>query len=91
MKRDLSDDLNLINLNIKMKDVLDKEEAEYLVGILSEIVFINKNDYKVMSLFTSISENRYELFLGWYKMLFSKYIRNMNFINIYREFKKDNS
>ena len=86
LKNELQNEMNQINLNIEQINLNNKKDASYLTTILSEIVLINKNDYKILSLFTSINKNKYDLYYTWYKILLSKYIKNMDFINAYRNF-----
>lgn len=87
LKKDLSIELKKINLELDNMNLDNIVDTQKLVNIISEIIFINKNNYIISSLFTSISEERYQLFLDWYKFLLHKYIENMNFIYAYREFK----
>lgn len=91
MKNDLSEELHRINFNIEKVDLSNNSSSEYLVRLISELVFLNKNDYKLLSLFTNISEKKYNIFLNWYKMLFYKYINNLDFISVYREYNKSNN
>ncbi len=90
LKKSLEEELNKININIKEIDIIDKGDVAYLTKIINEIVFINRNDYKVLSLFTNIDNNKYDLYSNWYGMLLSKYIANIDFIKAYRKYKSSN-
>lgn len=90
LQSDLKEELNSINLNINKIDINNSEDINYLINILEEIIFVNKNDYKILSLFTKIEKDNYEKYIFWYKILLSKHIDNKEFIKEYREFKKNN-
>lgn len=53
MKEDLYKELDILKIN------LNESNIEYIVNILSKIVFINRNDYKVLALFTKITNECY--------------------------------
>ena len=85
LNNSLEEELSIINININ-----NKKDISYLTRFLDEIIFINRNDYKILSLFTPIDDKKYDLYLNWYKMLLTKYINNIDFIKIYREYKNSN-
>ena len=84
---DLHDSISAIKLNLDEIDINNDKDVLLLVSFIDELAFINKNDYKVLALFTSVSDDKYKLFIDWYKMLFEKYEKNIDFIYEYRKFR----
>ncbi len=89
LKKELKEELKKINLDIETVNINDANDINYITGIINELVFINRNDYKILSLFTDIDNSKYNLYLDWYKMLLTKYIMNIDFIKQYRNYKKN--
>ena len=90
LKDELKEELNSINLDMSKIDINNAEDVNYLINILEEIIFVNKNDYKTLSLFTKLEKDNYEKYIFWYKILLSKFIDNKNFVEEYRKYKKNN-
>ena len=85
LKDKLTKELDIIGLYIDKINIEDKNDIHRLTSIIEEIVLVNKSDYKLLSLFTKVNFNRYNLFLDWYSMLINKYQKNKNFIIEYRK------
>lgn len=90
LQSDLKEELNSINLDINRININNSKDINYLINILEEIILVNKNDYKILSLFTKVEKDNYEKYIFWYKRLLSKYIDNKDFIKEYRKFKENN-
>ena len=90
MSDDLVEELDIININITKINIDNREDVLYLVNIIDELVFINRNNYKILGLFIKINKEKYNLYVDYYKMLIDKYKKNKNFIIEYRKFKDSN-
>lgn len=89
LKDEMKDELKVININPELITLNNKNDIKNLLRIVDELVFINRNDYKILSLFTEIHNSRYNLYLDWYKMLLLKYINNIDFIMKYAKYKNN--
>lgn len=90
VKNDLFEELKELKLEIVKIDLNNKDDVKKLVDIIREIILVNKNDYKILHLFTNISEEKKQIYIDWYKILLHKYITNKEFINSYRKLQKNN-
>lgn len=90
MKKDLRKELKKIDLSISKISIKNLDDINGLTTLLGEISFINQNSYKIFALFDDIDSTRRELYIDIYKMLLQNYIKNIDFIKKYREFKNSN-
>lgn len=87
-KNELTDEIRLIGLELN-----DNYEniRNILFSVLEEICFVNRNHYALLSLFTKVDDDTYDLYLIQWKILFSNYFDNIDFVYAYRDFKKKNA
>lgn len=78
------------NINLKF-DIKNDECVNYFFMILEEICFVNRNNFALLSLFDRVNDDNYDLYLVYFKILFSNYFNNIEFVEAYRLFKKKNN
>lgn len=90
LKNSLSEELEEMHLDIDKIDLNKYSDVSLLTTLLGEISFLNRNSYMLISLFENVSDEKKELYIDWYKMLLQKHIKNIDFIQKYREFQHNN-
>ena len=77
--------------NINTIDITKEEDIDKLINILEEMCFINKDNYYLLALFTRVEEDNYDIYLSYYERLLDNYIKNIDFVKEYQNFKKLNN
>lgn len=88
---ELSGRYNILKLDINNIDITNADDIDKLINLLEELCFINKDNYYLLSLFTKVKEDNYDMYLSYYERLLDNYIDNINFIKEYQLFKKNNN
>ena len=87
---ELSDKYNMLKLDLNNIDITNEDDIDKLINLLEELCFINKDNYYLLSLFTKVKEDNYDIYLSYHERLLDNYIKNISFIKAYQLFKKNN-
>ena len=86
-KEELKNEYKIIGYNPKKINISKPEDTEKMIELLSEMVFVNKSRYMILSLFSKVNDITYKAYLSKWEIIFSNYINNIDFIKSYRKFK----
>lgn len=86
-KEELRNEYKIIEYNPQKMNINDPKDVEKLIELLSEMVFINKSRYMILSLFSKVNDITYKAYLSKWEIIFSNYINNIEFIKEYQKFK----
>lgn len=85
---ELKDKFKQIKLEPKKINLKNRDDINSLINLLEELCFINKNHYALLSLFTKVNDDNYNLYLREWEIIFSNYLNNIDFIYEYQKFKR---
>lgn len=86
-KEELRNEYKIIGYNPEKINISIPEDTEKIIELLSELVFVNKSRYMILSLFSKANDITYKAYLSKWEIIFSNYINNVDFIKAYRKFK----
>ena len=66
----------------------NKKSIKELLMFLTEICFVNKGYYGLLSFFERVNDDNHDIYLSYWKILFENYFNNIDFVIAYREFRK---
>lgn len=85
---ELKDKFKQIKLEPKKINLKNRDDINSLINLLEELCFINKNHYALLSLFTKVNDDNYNLYLREWEIIFSNFLDNIDFVHEYQKFKR---